>query len=66
MKREEFRSIISDQFYRSLGQSEVKLNSIPHAELQAIVAAMADGVATTRVALSNYRKHLQRTYGHHL
>lgn len=29
-------------------------------------AAMADGVATTRVALSNYRKHLQRTYGHHL
>ena len=44
MKREEFRSIISDQFYRSLGQSEVKLNSIPHAELQAIVAAMADGV----------------------
>jgi Bacterial PH domain len=44
LKREEFRTIISDQFYRSLDQSEVTLESIPHAQLQAIVGAMADGV----------------------
>lgn len=29
-------------------------------------AAMADGVSAIRVSLSNYRKHLQRTYGHYL
>jgi malate dehydrogenase (oxaloacetate-decarboxylating)(NADP+) len=29
-------------------------------------AAMADGVAGQRVTLVNYRKHLQRSYGHHL
>jgi thioester reductase-like protein len=44
VKREKFRQIISDQFYKSLEQSEVKLDSIPHTQLQAIVGAMSDGV----------------------
>jgi hypothetical protein len=44
VKREKFRQVISDQFYRSLEQSEVKLDSLPHTHLQAIVSAMADGV----------------------
>lgn len=44
MKRQKFRQIISDQFYKSLEQSEVKLDSIPHTHLQAIVDAMSDGV----------------------
>lgn len=44
MQRETVRKLITDQFYRSLDESGVKLDAIPHAQLQAVVGALADGV----------------------
>ncbi len=44
MEKDTVRRIVSEQFYRSLDESKVAINSIPHAQLQALVTAMADGV----------------------
>lgn len=44
MKRERARQLFSEQFYRSLDESSVSLDSIPQAQLQTLAKAMADGV----------------------
>ncbi|MGE0488914.1 MAG: PH domain-containing protein [Vulcanimicrobiota bacterium] len=44
MQKETVRKLITDQFYRSVDESGVKLDAIPHAQLQTVVGALADGV----------------------
>ena len=51
MQKETVRKLITDQFYRSIDESGVKLDAIPHAQLQAVVGALADGVFSALCAL---------------
>lgn len=44
MHRDEMRQLVTGQFYQSLGESGVAVNSIPPDQLKAIVTAVADGV----------------------
>jgi hypothetical protein len=44
MDRNQIRQVITAQFYQSLAENRVQVQSIPQSELQAIVNALADGV----------------------
>lgn len=44
MQKDRARHLFSEQFYQSLDESKVNLEAIPHAQLQALAKAMADGV----------------------
>lgn len=44
MQQNEFRSIVTSQFYQSLANSGVEIQSIPQSQLQALVNALADGM----------------------
>ena len=44
MDRDRLRSQFTEQFYRSLDESGVKLDQVPPAQLQAMARAMADGL----------------------
>ncbi|MBI3926148.1 MAG: PH domain-containing protein [Armatimonadetes bacterium] len=51
MDRDRVRSVFQEQFYRTLAESGVEISSIPHGQLQALTAAVADGVFATLAAL---------------
>lgn len=51
MQRDEVRKIVTDQFYNSLTTSGVQITTIPSAELNAIVEAMADSIFATLAAI---------------
>ena len=44
MNREQIRQSVTAQFFRSLGESEVEITTIPQKELEAVVTALADSV----------------------
>jgi hypothetical protein len=44
MDRNQIRQVITAQFYQSLAENRVQVQSIPQSELQGIVNALADGV----------------------
>ena len=44
MDEQRIRQIVTARFYQSLSQSEVEVNAIPQAQLQAIVNGLADGL----------------------
>lgn len=51
MQREKIRNVVTEQFYRSLDESGVTVDAVPHSQLQAIVSSLADGVFAALEAL---------------
>lgn len=51
MQREKIRNVVTEQFYRSLDESGVTVDALPHSQLQAIVSSLADGVFAALEAL---------------
>lgn len=44
MQQSEFRNIVTAQFYQSLAQSGIEIDSIPQKQMQVLVNALADGL----------------------
>jgi hypothetical protein len=53
MQRDEVRKVVTAQFYQSLAESSVPIKSIPQAELQALVNALADGMTAALSAVED-------------
>ncbi|MCL4859681.1 MAG: PH domain-containing protein [Caldilineaceae bacterium] len=53
MDRNQVRQVITAQFYQSLAENRVQVQSIPQDELQGLVNALADGVFAAVAALED-------------
>jgi hypothetical protein len=53
MDRNQIRQVVTAQFYQSLAENSVQVQSIPQSELQAIVNALADGVFAALAAVQD-------------
>lgn len=53
MERNQIRQVVTAQFYQSLAENNVQIQSIPQSELQAIVNSLADGVFAALAAVES-------------
>ena len=53
MDRDQVRQVITAQFYQSLAENRIQVQSIPQSELQGIVNALADGLFAALIAVQD-------------